>query len=169
LELSNEPQLAILVIREAVIDDLPSILDLYAQLFSNTDQASQNNKELLPEHSNAFSKIEQSPNCVLFVAERAGAIIGTLMITIIPNVSHCGRCWAVIENVVVEKRAREASVGTAMMQHAIALAREQGCFRVVLSSSLQRGRSHKFYRSLGLEPFGYSFSMFLPPGNEEQP
>ncbi|MDD1725775.1 MAG: GNAT family N-acetyltransferase [Euryarchaeota archaeon] len=168
MEPSNESQLDTLVIRGAVIDDLPGILDLYSQLFSNTDQASQNSKELLPEHSNAFSEIEQSPICDLFVAERAGAVIGTLMITIIPNVSHCGRCWAVIENVVVDKRARESSVGTAMMQHAIALAQAQGCFRVVLSSSMQRGGSHKFYRSLGLEPFGYSFSMFLPQEMKKQ-
>lgn len=165
---SNESQPDTLIIREAVIDDLPGILNLYAQLFANTDQASQNSKELLPEHSSAFSEIEQSPICDLFVAERAGAVIGTLAITIIPNVSHCGRRWAVVENVVVDKRARESNVGTAMMQRAIALAQAQGCFRVVLSSSMHRGGSHKFYRSLGLEPFGYSFSVFLEQDKEKQ-
>jgi hypothetical protein len=39
---------------------MPSILDLYAQLFANTDQASQNRKELLPEHSNAFWKLNKA-------------------------------------------------------------------------------------------------------------
>ncbi|HEX7515262.1 MAG TPA: GNAT family N-acetyltransferase [archaeon] len=168
MEPSNESQPDTLVIREAVLDDLPGILDLYAQLFANTDQASQNSKELLPEHFNAFSDIEQSPICDLFVAEFAGAVIGTLAITIIPNVSHCGRHWAVIENVVVDERARESSVGTVMMQHAIARAQAQGCFRVVLSSSMDRRGSHKFYRSLGLEPFGYSFSVFLPQHKKKQ-
>jgi len=165
---SHKSQRDAMVIREAVIDDLPGILDLYAQLFSNTDQASQNSKELLPAHYEAFSEIEQSPNCDLIVAERAGAVIGTLAITIIPNVSHCGKHWAVIENVVVDKRARESSVGTAMMQHAIALARAGGCFRVVLSSSVHREGSHKFYHSLGLEAFGYSFSVFLPQDKKKQ-
>jgi Acetyltransferase (GNAT) family. len=113
-------------------------------------------------------EIEQSPICALFVAERAGAVIGTFAITIIPNVSHCGRRWAVIENVVVDERGRESSVGTVMMQHAIARAQAQGCFRVVLSSSMHRGGSHKFYRGLGLEPFGYSFSLFLTQDMEKQ-
>ena len=165
---SHKSQQDAIVIRQAVKGDLPCILDLYAQLFSNTDQASQNRKEILPAHYSAFLEIEQSPNCDLFVAERAGAVIGTLAITIIPNVSHCGRRWAVIENVVVDERARESSVGTAMMQHAIAVARAQGCFRVVLSSSVHRARSHKFYRSLGLEAFGHSFSVFLPQDTKKQ-
>jgi len=165
LKSSHKPQRDALLIREAVIDDLPDILNLYAQLFSNTDEATQNRKELLPAHYEAFLEIEQSQNCDIFVAERAGAVIGTLAITIIPNVSHCGRHWAVIENVVVDETARESSVGTAMMRHAIAVARAQGCFRVVLSSSVHREGSHKFYHSLGLEAFGYSFSVFLPQDN----
>jgi GNAT superfamily N-acetyltransferase len=143
------------------MDDLPGILDLYAQLFSDTDQASLNSRELVPAHYEAFSEIEQSPNCNLFVAELAGAVIGTLAITIIPNVSHCGRHWAVVENVVVDERARKSSIGTALMQHAIALARARGCFRVILSSSVHREGSHEFYRGLGLKVFGYSFSVSL--------
>jgi ribosomal protein S18 acetylase RimI-like enzyme len=161
LESSHKSQRDTLVIREAVIDDLPRILVLYAQLFSNTDQASENSKELLPAHYQAFSEIEESQNYDLIVAELAGAVVGTLAIAIIPNVSHRGRHWAVIENVVVDERARKSSIGTAMMQHAIALARARGCFRVVLSSSVHREGSHEFYRSLGLETFGYSFSVFL--------
>jgi ribosomal protein S18 acetylase RimI-like enzyme len=167
LEPIQESQLDPLVVREAAKDDLSGILDLYVQLFSNTDQASQNSNKLLRTHYDAFSEIEQSPNCYLFVAERAGALVGTLAITIIPNLSHRGRRWAVIENVVVDKRTQQSNVGTAMMQHAITLARAQGCFRVVLSSSVHRKGSHKFYRNLGLKAFGYSFSVFLPQGTNK--
>jgi len=150
------------MIREAKVDDLPHIVKLYAQLFSNTDQAAENGTQVCSAHYDAFAEIEKSATSFLFVAEIAGAVVGTLAITIIPNVSHCGKHWAVIENVIVDEQARKSRIGSIMMRHAIALARAHGCFRVVLSSSVEREGSHKFYRSLGLDVFGYSFTQFLP-------
>jgi len=155
-----------LVVREATLDDLQCILELYAQLFSNTDQASENGRELLSAHYEAFSEIKRSPDSYVFVAESAGAIVGTVAISILSNLSHCGRPWAVIENVVVRERARKSSIGAALMQHAIGLARARGCFRVILSSSVHREGSHKFYQRLGLEAFGYSFNMHFPPAGK---
>jgi predicted N-acetyltransferase YhbS len=137
-------------------------LELYAQLFSNTDQALENRTELLSTHYEAFSEVKRSQNSCVFVAELARDIVGTIAISIIPNLSHGGRPWAVIENVVVDERARKSSIGATLMLHAIDLARARGCFRVVLSSSRHRKGSHEFYQRLGLEAFGYSFNMHFP-------
>jgi L-amino acid N-acyltransferase YncA len=150
------------MIREARADDLPHVVKLYAQLFSNTDQAAENGAQVCSAHYDAFAEIEKSETSFLLVAEAAEAVVGTLAITIIPNVSHCGKKWAVIENVIVDERARKSRIGSIMMQQAVALARDRGCFRVVLSSSAERKDSHKFYRSLGFDEFGYSFARFLP-------
>jgi len=141
--------------------DLQSILNLYAQLFSNTDQAEENTGDVLPSHRKALSEINRSPDSYLLVAESSGNVLGTLSLTMIANLSHRGRRWAVIENVVVDEHARRSSIGTALMQYAIALALDQGCFRVVLSSSVHRETSHKFYERLGLKAYGYSFERYL--------
>jgi predicted N-acetyltransferase YhbS len=166
LEVAQRPQRDDLVVREATLDDLQCILELYAQLFSNTDQASENRRELLSAHYEAFSEIKRSPDSYVLVAESAGAVVGTVAISMIPNLSHCGRPWVVIENVVVDERARKSSIGASLMQHAIGLARARGCFRVILSSSVHREGSHKFYQRLGLEAFGYSFNIHFPPGGK---
>ena len=161
VEIAQQTEQTHLVIREARVSDLQSILNLYAQLFSNTDQAEENRGDVLPSHCKAFSEIDQNPDSYLLVAESSGGVLGTLALTMISNLSHRGRRWALIENVVVDEHARRSSIGTALMQYAIALAREQGCFRAVLSSSVHRETSHKFYKRLGLEAYGYSFERYL--------
>jgi GNAT superfamily N-acetyltransferase len=46
-----------------------------------------------------------------------------------------------------------------MMHHAMALAREAGCYKLVLSSNQKRERAHAFYESLGFQRHGFSFSI----------
>jgi L-amino acid N-acyltransferase YncA len=157
---SGDVQRDRLTVREARADDLPHIVKLYAQLFS-TDQAAENSIHVCSAHYDAFADIEKSETSFLLVAEAAEAVVGTLSITIIPNVSHCGKKWAVIENVIVDEQARKLRIGSIKMQYAVAIARARGCFRVVLSSSAERKGSHQFFRSLGFDEFGYSFARFL--------
>ncbi|MGZ4907531.1 MAG: N-acetyltransferase family protein [Halobacteriota archaeon] len=148
-------------IRKARLHDLEGVLQLYAQLFRNTDQAEENTGEVLPAHYAALSEVNQDPNTCLLIAESAGQVVGTLLLMIVPNISHRGRHWALIENVVVDKSAQRANVGRTLMQCAITLARERDCFRIVLSSSVHRAESHKFYERLGFQAYGYSFKMYM--------
>lgn len=150
-----------LIVRKARPRDLQDVLHLYAQLFADTDQAVGDTHAIVPAHRSAFSEIDRDHNTSLLVAESSGRILGTLSITIVPNLSHGGRRWAIIENVVVDKRVRRANVGTSLMQHAIALAREKGCFRIILSSSVRRKESHRFYENLGFKAYGHSFERCL--------
>jgi len=46
-----------------------------------------------------------------------------------------------------------------MMHHAMAFAREAGCYKLVLSSNQKRERAHAFYESLGFQRHGFSFSI----------
>ncbi len=154
-------QLSTLRIRKARLSDIQDILQLYAQLFSHTDQAEENLETMLPAHRTAFFKIDRDENSRLFVAESSGDVLGTLFVTVVPNLSHQGRRWAIIENVVVNKELQRASIGTALMKAAIAFAQERNCFRIVLSSSAHRKDSHMFYESLGFEAYGVSFKRHL--------
>ncbi|MGZ4902070.1 MAG: N-acetyltransferase family protein [Halobacteriota archaeon] len=150
-----------LMVRRARPRDLQDVLQLYAQLFADTDQAVEDTHVIAPAHRSAFSEIDRDHNTSLLVAESSGRVLGTLSITIVPNLSHGGRCWAIIENVVVDERVRRANVGASLMHHAIALAREKDCFRIILSSSVHRKDSHRFYENLGFEAYGHSFERYL--------
>ena len=44
-----------------------------------------------------------------------------------------------------------------MMEHARALAREAGAYKLALSSNLKRTRAHAFYDALGFQRHGISF------------
>jgi len=149
------------LIREADAGDIQEILFLYEQLFLNTDQAEENRAIIIREHEKAFFEIKQNPNHHLLVAEVEGIVAGTLAIIIVPNLSHMGKPWAIIEDVIVDRSCRRFGVGSSLMQRAIQLAKEHDCFRVILSSSKQRDGSHKFYESVGLEAYGYSFKAHL--------
>jgi GNAT superfamily N-acetyltransferase len=149
------------LIREADVRDIQDILFLYEQLFSNTEQAGENRAARIREHKKALFEIKQNPNHHLLVAEIEGIVVGTLAIIIIPNLSHMGRPWAIVEDVIVDEPHRRLGIGYLLIQRAIQLAKERNCFRVILSSSKQRDDSHKFYESVGLEAYGYSFKVHL--------
>lgn len=149
------------LVREAEVRDLQEILFLYEQLFLNTDQAEENRAIIIREHKKAFFEIKQNPNHHLLVAEVEGIVAGTLAIIIIPNLSHMGKPWAIIENVIVDRSCRRLGVGSSLLRCAIQLAKEHNCFRVILSSSKHRDGSHKFYESAGLAAYGYSFKVHL--------
>ena len=149
------------LVREADVRDIQDILLLYEQLFSNTDQAEINRAAKIREHKKALFEIKHNPNHHLLVAEIEGIVVGTLAIIIIPNLSHMGRPWAIVEDVIVDESHRRRGIGSLLMQRAIQLAKGRDCFRVILSSSKQRDDSHKFYESVGLEAYGYSFKVHL--------
>ena len=84
-------------------------------------------------------------------------MVGTFALLIMDNLGHQGAPSAIIEDVAVDPALHGQGIGTAMMQYAIRLASENGCYKAVLSSNLKRERAHAFYDSLGFERHGYSF------------
>jgi GNAT superfamily N-acetyltransferase len=47
------------------------------------------------------------------------------------------------------------------MESVISLAKEAGCYKIMLTSDLRRERAHKFYKSLGFEPSAYGFRLYF--------
>jgi GNAT superfamily N-acetyltransferase len=132
-------------IRTATRDDLPRLVELLSQL-SLDEPREDPAYDYLP----AFEAIDADPRQTLLVAESVElGVVGTLVVVLVPNLSYRGRPWAVIENVVVDKRARGSGVGEQLMRHAIDIAREGGCYRVGLTSNKLRPASHRFYERLG--------------------
>ena len=74
---------------------------------------------------------------------------GSLSLIIVPNLTHVGRPYAIIENVVVDASERGAGHGEALMRHAIEEARRAGCYKVSLTSNKSRPDAHRFYERLG--------------------
>ncbi len=143
-----------LQMRQATAADLPSVLSLYAQ-------PAMDNGKVLPfeQAEQLFAQFSLYPNYRLFVACDKDVIVGTFALLIMHNLAHQGTPSAIVEDVVVSDAHQSQGIGRDMMHHAMALAREAGCYKLVLSSNQKRERAHAFYESLGFQRHGFSFSI----------
>jgi GNAT superfamily N-acetyltransferase len=104
-----------------------------------------------------FAQFSQYPNYHLYVACKDDGIVGTFAFLVMHNLAHQGTPSAIVEDVVVSEAHQSQGIGREMMHHAMALALEAGCYKLVLSSNQKRERAHAFYESLGFQRHGFSF------------
>jgi len=149
------------VIRAATEDDIPRILELYKELVTSTSPAETGRAPSLDDYRRIYKHVRAMPGYELIVAEESGEVIGTTVILIVPNLSHSGLPWAVVENVVTDRRFQRQGIGRLMMEYAISRAREAGCYKLQLSSSKTRDGAHHFYKSLGFEAKAHGFRLYF--------
>jgi GNAT superfamily N-acetyltransferase len=156
-------------IRDAAEDDLPRVVALLQQL-SLDKPREQSEGPFLESYLTAFRQIEADPRQHLLVAEAEGRVVATMAFAIVPNLSHRGRPWALVENVAVDQASRRKGYGEALMRYAVEEARRAGCYKLMLTSNKQRADAHRFYRRLGFtathEGFRISFEDADPASEE---
>jgi len=99
-----------------------------------------------PPDRDALANILAQPGCRMLVARDAGAIIGTLVLTLyrIPT-----GLQARIDDVVVDDAGRGKGIGEALSRRAVELAREAGAKNVTLTSRPSRGAANRLYQRIG--------------------
>jgi len=135
-------------IRLATESDLPRVVELLAQL-SPDDPAREDLSSPLPYNYHLVFREGVQARQQLLVAESRGKIVGTLVLVVVPNLSHKGTPYAIIENVVVDEKHRSKGIGEALITRAIDEARRAGCYKVSLTSNKRRTEAHRFYERLG--------------------
>ena len=149
------------IVRTATEEDIPRILELYRELAITTSQAETHQSPSLDDYQRVFDEICTMPGHELLVAEQDGMVVGTMVLLIVPNISHGGLPWALIENMVVDQRYRRRGIGRTMMEHAVDRARDTNCYKLQLLSNKKRLEAHQFYSSLGLQPSAHGFRLYL--------
>jgi GNAT superfamily N-acetyltransferase len=160
VERNTVPESLPITLRPARKADLPTILELYAQ--PDFDDGT-----VLPltEAESIFHTMHEYPDYTLHVAESDGQVIGSFALLVMHNLGHMGACSAIVEEVVVHPALQGKGVGRAMMQRAMDLARDKGCYKLVLSSNVKRERAHRFYERLGFRQQGFAF--WVPLSDED--
>jgi ribosomal protein S18 acetylase RimI-like enzyme len=87
-----------------------------------------------------------------FVSEKLVGVAGAWIATKI----WCGR-YLEIDNLVVAEELRSAGIGSILIRHLEAVARERNCKIVVLDSYTSNHPSHRLYHRLGFEIWGFHF------------
>lgn len=115
----------------------------------------------------------QEPRRTLLVATINDEVVGTADVVVVPNLTHGGRPWAVVENVVVDEARRQQGIGRALLDEIDAITEAAGCYMVQLLSLDHRRDAHAFYESLGYAPVARGFRHYLegfgPTGHSAQP
>jgi len=104
----------------------------------------------LPEaYGQAFRAIDADANNELVVAVQDDRVVGVLQLTFIPYLTYQGGWRALVEGVRVASGTRSRGVGKALLECAIARARERGCIMVQLTTDKARVDARRFYEALG--------------------
>jgi GNAT superfamily N-acetyltransferase len=146
------------LVRRAQQADLDVILSLYEELADRQITAAPADSA---SAAPLLAKILAEPARELAVAIVDGQVVGTADLLVVPNLTHRGEPWAIVENVIVTSAARRAGAGRRLMEHLIELARAAGCCKLQLLSGKHRAEAHSFYRSLGLDAVAEGFKIYF--------
>ena len=130
-------------VRTVKVNEVDKLLKLYEHLHENDLQA---NPE---DYQNTWNQIQSSESIQYFAIEKDGKFIASLNLVIIPNLTRGARSFAWIENVVTHAQYRGRGVGRKIMEHAITVAKNANCYKIMLLSGTKRTASHQFYKRLG--------------------
>jgi GNAT superfamily N-acetyltransferase len=133
-------------IREAQPRDLPALVALLSQLHEDDPEDYPGRASA---YDAAFAAIAADPRQRLYVIEHEGAIAGSAQLVVVPNLTHGGRPYAVIESVVIDRGLRSRGYGERLMRRLIDEAQAAGCYKVALTSHRSRADAHRFYERLG--------------------
>jgi GNAT superfamily N-acetyltransferase len=146
-------------IRPASESDLARIVELLGQM-DETMYPPRRDADAAA-HLAIFRQIDADPRQHMLVAEADGRVVGSAHLIVIPHLSRSCKPSAVVEGVVVEEAYRGKGVGAALMRRVQQTAREEGCYKLSLSTNLARTGAHRFYSRLGWKRSHYGFSLEL--------
>lgn len=133
-------------------------IDVYLELLKELDQDAILS---LSQAKQLLANINSYPFYKIFVVDYNGQLAGTFTLIICDNLGHGGLKLAIVENVVVHPNFMRMGIGKYMMEEAAKVAKENNCYKLMLSSNEKRTDAHAFYDSLGFERHGISFMMEL--------
>ena len=132
-------------IREVADDELFALLCLYARLHPEDEMVP------LGEAAPLWKALRQDPNHLYWGAYWNGSLVATCTLIVVPNLTRGGRPYGLIENVVTHPEYRRRGLGTAVLRHALQIAWERGCYKVMLLTGSKNESTLLFYEKAGFE------------------
>jgi predicted N-acetyltransferase YhbS len=140
------------IVRAAPFEDLRPVAGLLSYLHDpSTAKADES----------TWRKMLDAPGRIILVADRDDEIVGCADLSVVPNLTHDARPWALLENIVVDPSARRGGIGRALLGEAVERAKAAGCYKVQLVSNKRRAEAHAFYGSAGFESSAEGFRLYI--------
>lgn len=125
--------------------ELPALLALYEYLHAEDEAVSDE------DLSAVWEQICADDKCHYFGADVDGKLVSTCTLTIIPNLTHGGRSYGLIENVVTHPDYRKQGLGSQVLAYALKIAWAQNCYKVMLLSGSKLETTLQFYDKAGFK------------------
>jgi GNAT superfamily N-acetyltransferase len=130
-------------VRSAAEHDLPAVLNLYRHLHPHDPQLETAAAERV------WSTLLTSSFMTVIVAQAAEMLVSSCTLAIVPNLSRGGRSFGVIENVVTHADYRRLGLGGQVLAHALDVAWQADCYKVLLATGSKREPTLRFYEGAG--------------------
>ncbi|MDW6020786.1 GNAT family N-acetyltransferase [Mesorhizobium sp. BAC0120] len=147
-------------IRTATRADLPALLLLYDQLHPDGPALSMQDATVILDR---FLRYDGSAVLLGFKDE---ALVTSCSLVVVPNLTRGGAPYALIENVITDAKSRKRGYGQAILQEAVSVAWQSGCYKVMLLTGSKDRGTLRFYERAGFEQSKTGFQVRRLPVRE---
>jgi ribosomal-protein-alanine N-acetyltransferase len=128
--------------------DVPQLLDLEQNSFSGDRISERSWRELIGR-----------PSAIVLVAAHRRAVLGAAIL-----LTRRGTRIARLYSIAVNRAARGAGLGRALMTQLISSSRQRGCAEMRLESRVDNLTAHRLFRELGFAQFGATRENYYADG-----
>ncbi len=146
-----------IVIREAAMADLEALLELYLDMHGHDAPAKTGAAET------AWSALLSHPGAHVLVLEAGGRMASSCILFVHPNLSRGARPFGLVENVVTRVDYRRRGYAGRLLDYALALAWERGCYKVMLLTGRTDPSVHRLYARAGFTAGSKAGYVAYPP------
>ena len=130
-------------IRKAVKNDLKPLLKLYTHLHNNKVP------RLGVSVKKIWAEILRDKNHHIIVLTEGRKILSSCVLIIVPNLTQNQRPYALIENVITDKKYRNKGCGSFVLGFAKEIAVKENCYKIMLLTGSKEKNTIKFYEKSG--------------------
>ena len=136
-------------IRKLLRTELTQLLALYQHLHKHDEPLPP-----APQLEAVWAEALANPRIRYFGGWNEDLLVASCTLTVIPNLTRACRPYGVIENVVTHAAHRGQGWGHAVLQHALAHAWQEGCYKVMLMTGRKDESTLRFYEKAGFDRYG---------------
>ena len=135
-----------LCIRGAELSDVTALQELYMKhLTQHPPEEAQD----INRWSLLLAKIIDNSDYHLLVGTVDDAVVSSVTLVVIRNLTHNLRPYSLIENVVTHSDYRENGYASAMIEKASIIAKDNDCYKIMLMTGSKKESTLRFYERCG--------------------
>lgn len=143
--------MSMLIIRKAAPEDAAALHELYMKHLTPYPPKEEQD---MGKWSALLKALGSNPDYHLLVGEWDGKVISSVTLVVIRNLTHNLRPYSVMENVVTHADYRNNGYASALIEKASEIAKEAGCYKIMLMTGSKKESTLRFYERCGFSTNG---------------